>query len=54
MKEGGDGPGRDSARGNAAEALERERDGALFINFQENDDGFSILIKHKVKIGFSS
>jgi hypothetical protein len=42
MKEGGDGPGRNSARGNAAEALERKRDGALFINLQENDEGLLI------------
>jgi len=38
MKKGGDGPRRNAARGNAVEALERKRDGALFINFQENDE----------------
>ena len=37
---GGDGPGRDAARWNAIEALEGEREGAVFMSFQENDKFF--------------
>ena len=44
MKEGEVSPRRNAMRGNAEEALERKRDGALFINFQENDEFLSIMI----------
>ena len=53
MKEGGDGHRRNSARGNAAEALERKRDGALLINFQENDEGLLIPMNNLIDKGLS-